>query len=80
MNRAKRPQTPLHAPEACHTTRNPVPPARHHSSAASAPVRANFTLDALVLATAALVALGMIGQGDAGMAVLWVLLAGWKPF
>ena len=76
MNRARTAHDARRAPLASRTAADAVPPTSNPSSAVPTPVHANSTLDALALATAALVALGMIGRGDAALAVLWVLLAG----
>lgn len=78
MNRPNPAQDARNASGTPHTMPDSVPPARNPSQAVPAASRADdtSTLDALAVALAALVALGMIGRGDAGLAVLWVLLAG----
>ena len=76
MNRPNPAQDARNASGTPHTTPDSVPPAGNPSHAVPVSARAASNLDALATVLAALVALGMIGRGDAGLAVLWVLLAG----
>ena len=76
MNRPNPAQDARNASGTPHTTPDSVPPASDPATTVPVSARAASNLDALATATAALLALGMIGRGDAGLAVLWVLLAG----
>ena len=76
MNRARTAHDARRAPLASRTAADVVPPASDPATTVPVSARAASNLDALATVLAALVALGMIGRGDAGLAVLWVLLAG----